>query len=469
MKRLGYLLLVFFLLNTIGLHAQIVNNWVGVLKVKEMEFELVLHVTQDGNGYKTTMDIPAQNVAGLQAATTTYKDGVFTADFQTALIKITGSIKDSGLLEGRFIQGGFDIPISFKAEQNFESVPRLKKPQDPQGPFNYEIKEVKFYNKKDSIQLAGTLTLPKGIEQPPIAIMISGSGQQNRDEEIFGHKPFWIIADDFAKKGIGVLRYDDRGIGNSSAGKDLNLKTTADFAQDAATALDYLMSLGYKNIGFIGHSEGGMIAPIVAAERKNDVQFIILMAGPGIPCDSLLILQTYLSSVASGVEANVANYNRNFTRSILDYIKSYKGKDLSHALENKIISLLDKDTMTQSLSEEEKKGIIQNTVYTMATPWMQYFLKFEPARYLKKIKCPVLAINGTKDVQVSVTENLQGIEAALKKGKNKNYQIVPISGLNHLFQPAVTGAISEYSDNPVSIDPQVLDLMSQWILKLNLH
>lgn len=468
MKKIFFGFFIAIVLLSQSLYGQITNSWLGVLEFKGAKFEIVLHIKQAGEGIYTKMDIPAQNVIGLAAESSTYTNGLYTADFTAALIKIEGYINEDGLLDAHFLQGGYDIPIKFKVENDFNAVPRLKKAQDPQEPFDYTIKEVQFKNEKDNVSLAGTLTLPKNIDNPPIAIMISGSGQQNRDSELFGHKPFWIIADDFAKKGIGVLRYDDRGMGNSEAGPDLNAKTTGDFALDAEAALDYLISLGYSKIGFIGHSEGGYIAPLIAKNRKKDVKFVIMMAGLGIPGDSLLAIQTYYSSIAEGIPDSIANYNRRFTRTMAKFVKSYKGNKLPTALENKIIAYLDKDTVSQSISEEERTTIVNNTVWNMSSPYIQYFVRADPYPILKKVKCPVLALNGTKDVQVPAAENLSRIEKALKKGRNKNYEIVYLAGLNHLFQPASTGAISEYATISMSIDPEVLNIMSKWILDLKL-
>lgn len=457
-------ILIFVLSAGFGLHAQIVNDWLGELNVQGIKFEIVLHVTEKDAGLETRMDIPVQSLTGLMADVTTYAEDTFEAKWNIAGIAIKGHIDSNGNLAAEFNQGKYIQPVDFIPVKNSEDLPKTTRQQDPKPPFDYRIKAVTFTNQKEKISLAGTLTLPGDIKNPPVVILISGSGQQNRDEEIFGHKPFWVIADDFARKGIGVLRYDDRGIGGSEAGPALSQATSRNFANDAEAALDYLLSQGYTNIGMAGHSEGGMIAPMVASERK-EVKFVILMAGPGIPCDSLLALQTYHSSVAAGAPEATAAYNKGFTMRLAQYIKTYEGDHLETALKNKIAIMLDEDVMTRDLSQGNKDQIIENTIGTMSAPWMQYFLKYEPEPYLKKLKCPVLAINGSLDIQVASMENLAGIGDALKKGKCKNYKIHEFKGLNHLFQPAKTGSVSEYGKIPVTIAPEVMDMMSGWILE----
>lgn len=447
--------------------AQIENTWVGVLEVAGMQFDIILHVTKTDNGIQTKMDIPKQGATGLKADESTYVDGAYTAAWSTPGIRIEGKINEEGQLETTFIQGPYNIPIVFKAEKEFSKLPRMERLQDPKPEFNYQIEEVEFYNSKDSVKLAGTFTSPHGVSQPPVVILVSGSGQQNRDEELFGHKPFWVIADYFANQGIAVLRYDDRGVGGSDAGKDLTKATTLDFARDAEAALDYLKKRGYKHIGILGHSEGALIGAIIAAKRK-DVDFLISMAGPGVPGDELLAMQTYKANIAMGVDEEVAQLNGRVTANIAKFAKEYKGDNLTQAMTTRLKLLIEDDSLTSVLPDEQKEQIISSSVQMMSTPWMVQFVKLDPAEYLKKVKCPVLVLNGSLDVQVPADENIAAIQQALMKAKNKNVTVHKIEGLNHLMQPATTGAPAEYAQIEITIERSVMEMMAEWIKGLQL-
>lgn len=467
MKKLIQIFAAICFLSSTSLYAQIENDWVGKLTVSGMTFDLVLHIIQDGEGIQSRMDIPKQSVSGLRAEVSTYEDGLYRGEWRSAGILIEGKIDEEGILQANFIQGNFNLPISFYAEQDVSKLPRQKRKQDPQPDFDYNIEEVTFLNRVDSVLLAGTLTSPRGISNPPVVIMVSGSGQQNRDSEIHGHKPFWVIADYLAKQGIAVLRYDDRGIGGSDAGANLKMATTLDFARDAEAAVSFLKEKGYKHIGIAGHSEGGLIAPIVAS-RNKDVDFIILMAAPGVPGDSLLTMQTYEISKASGVDETVARYNAKTTADLARYSKNYSGQNLYKALENRLSIMLDEDSLTGGMPAEEKADLISRNAELMSAPWLVQFLKIDPADYLSKVKCPVLILSGLKDVQVPAEVNTEAIVHALKRAKNKNVSLHHLEGLNHLFQRAGTGAPSEYGHIEMTIEPEVMEIMGAWISSLKL-
>ena len=299
------------------------------------------------------------------------------------------------------------------------------------------------------------LLIPKNFKNTDkILVMITGSGRQNRDEELFEHKPFAVIADDFVKKGIATLRVDDRGVGGSTKGKDDD--TSANFATDISTAVDFLAKKGYKNIGLIGHSEGGMIAPMVANTHKN-VRFLVLMAGPGTKLYELLVQQNYLSGKLAGMpqkdlsEAKIAN------QKIYDFIKNYKGNDYENDL---------KTFLNENFKGKMSEAEITQTISQTKKNWFRYFIKFNPDDYLSKVKIPVLALNGSKDFQVPAKENLEAIKTSLTKAGNKNFEIAEMEGLNHLFQECKTGAFSEYAEIEQTISPIALDKMSNWILKL---
>jgi len=260
---------------------EIIGSWAGELNVQGRKIPLIFNIKKIGDTYESTADSPMQGAKDIPIDNTIFSNDELLLDAKKLGFQYKGKFENQ-TITGTFSQGGMtiDLVLSRKKENEFE----LKRPQEPKAPFNYIIQEVTFTNPKDNNILAGTLTLPKDKKEFPIAVLITGSGQENRDSEIFGHKPFWVIADDFAKKGIGVLRIDDRGIGGSSKGN--NNDTSENFAGDINTAVDFLSKKGYKNIGLIGHSEGGLIAPMVAAKNKN-VKFLISMAGPGVSIDEL--------------------------------------------------------------------------------------------------------------------------------------------------------------------------------------
>ena len=345
------------------------------------------------------------------------------------------------------------LPLTF-VKSTGENKTVFNRPQTPKEPFDYKTEEVTFVNSIDKNTLAGTISIPKNFKNSDkILVMITGSGKQNRDEELFGHKPFAVIADDFAKKGIATLRLDDRGIGGSSKGKDDD--TSANYATDISTAVDFLVKKGYKNIGLIGHSEGGMIAPIVSTTNKN-VKFLVLMAGPGTQLDELLLKQNESAGKLAGMsdkdlaEAKIGN------QKIYNFIKNYKGNNYETDLKN---------FMTENFKGKMTDAEINQTVNQTKKNWFRYFIKFNPDHYLSKIKIPVLALNGSKDFQVPAKDNLAAIKKSLTKAGNKNFEIAEMEGLNHLFQECKTGAFSEYADIEQTISPKVLEKMSSWILK----
>ncbi|MFT4153476.1 alpha/beta hydrolase family protein [Parafilimonas sp.] len=443
-------------------HAQITGTWQGMLQVQGTEIPLVFHITKDGEIYMGTMDSPNQGAMGIKLDSVNFEHDSLSVFYKASGgIKYKGELKDT-LINGTYSQGNFSFPLQLKKISDSSKV-ALIRPQEPKPPFPYTIEDVSFKNSESNLKIAGTLTLPPNSKNPPIAVMITGSGQEDRNEELFGHKPFWVIADYFARNGIGVLRDDDRGIGGSESG-DLTHVTSADFATDVHAAIDFLQTKGYTNVGLIGHSEGGMIAPMVASQR-NDVKFIIMLAGPGVSGDSILTEQAYLGAKAEGVSENIAASNASFLRKTIEFIKNYNSDSLYAAVGNYMDTAVLRQPMFGSLSQSQRESIKVQQAKTLTNPWTLYFIKYNPAPALEKTQCPVLALNGTLDMQVPCKENLNAIEKALKKGGNQHYKIMPMEGLNHLFQHAKTGGGSEYGKIAETISPQVLEIMKDWILQ----
>jgi uncharacterized protein len=302
--------------------------------------------------------------------------------------------------------------------------------------------------------LAGTLTLPKNPGKYPAVVLISGSGPQDRNEEIFGHQPFYVLSDHLTKKGIAVLRFDDRGI-NKSTG-DFAAANTFDFATDVEAAIAYLKTrpeIDTKKIGLVGHSEGGIIAPLVAS-RSKDVGYIVLLAGTGLPGDEIILIQTELIMKVSGAPESEIEKAMKFNNEAFAIIESTStGEEVKEKLK---AYLKDLGTMDEDM--------ISQTANRFTNPWMSLFLKYDPAPILEKVKCPVLAINGEKDLQVTPKENLLAIENALKKGKNKKYTIKEYPNLNHMFQECETGLPAEYSMIEQTFSPIVMEDVANWIL-----
>lgn len=437
---------------------EIIGAWGGELAVSGTKLPLVFNIKQNGSDLITTMDSPMQGAKDIPVAKTTFEKKELTLSAPNFQLQFKG-ILNGDRIEGTFSQGQMSLPLTLTRKKDGESV--LNRPQTPKPPFNYGIEDITFINPVDKNTLAGTLTLPSNKKEFPVVILISGSGQQNRNSEIFGHKSFWVIADDFAKKGIGVLRMDDRGIGGSNGGsKDM---TTQNFAGDTNAAVEFLAQRGFTNIGLIGHSEGGIIAPMVAS-KNSKVKFIIAMAGPGIPCDDLLSLQSDAIGKASGASEEDLKSIEKTNRELYSLIKNYTGTDLKGEAKKIFIAEMQRLPKEQQPSATEIETIAEQESEKIVIPWLEFFLKINPDGYWSKLKIPVLAVNGSKDLQVVPKENLAGIKASLEKAKNKKFEVLEFPNLNHLFQEAKTGIVEEYGQIEQTIAPQVLEKMSSWIL-----
>ena len=337
-------------------------------------------------------------------------------------------------------------------------------PQEPQKPYPYYSEEITFENKKAAITLSGTLTLPQREGNFPLVILISGSGPQNRDEELLGHKPFLVLSDYLTRNGIAVLRFDDRGTADSKG--DFKSATTSDFSEDVEAALHYSLSrkeINKQKIGLIGHSEGGMIAPMVAIRNKT-IHFIVLLAGTGIPGNELLLLQEALIYKASGKNDSTILTVKEINSGAFDLVIHAKNTDqLKTDLNNYLSHSLDKNPGFLRSLGISKEDYIQRMTSSLSSPWMQYFIRYDPAKTMEKVTCPVLALNGSKDLQVPPKENLSAIKKALEKGGNKHFISEELPNLNHLFQECKTGNPSEYAQIEQTFSPAALELIGNWI------
>ena len=452
------------LLATANIFAQnIEGQWNGVLDVQGTQLRLVFNITKTATGIAATMDSPDQGAKGLPTTSASFEKSILTIVAKSMQMTYTGTLDATNTIKGEFKQGGMALPLTLTKEKAEKKA--LVRPQEPAKPYSYYTEEVTFENPKDKIILAGTLSLPTKEGKYPVVVLISGSGPQNRDEELMGHKPFLVLADYLTKNGIGVLRYDDRGTAASKG--SFKMATTADFATDVEAAVSYLTTrkdVNVKRIGLIGHSEGGIIAPIVAAKSKY-VNFIVLLAGTGIQGDKLLLLQSELIEKAMGeTDVNIKKHQKvnKGAFEIVTKAKNTEGlkQDLAVYLKEKLTEM--PDIKSTQASDED---FIKMQIDALAHPWMQYFVSYDPFPVLKDVKCPVLAINGSKDLQVPAIVNLEAIKKGLEAGGNKNVTTKELPNLNHLFQECTTGSPEEYAKIEQTFSPVALNEVLTWILK----
>lgn len=464
MKRFS-LTLIFIAIASCVFAQGIVGDWYGALNIQGTTLPLVFHITKTGDIYSTLMDSPKQGAKGFATGITTVNGNNITIEAATAGISYTGRyLPDSDKISGVFKQRVNGAPLTFFRNEAAANPAAKVRPQDPKD-FPYKQEEVAFDNTKGGDRLAGTLTMPADGKASKIVVLITGSGPQDRNEALMGHRPFLVWSDWLTRHGIAVLRYDDRGIAKSTG--NFGLATSADFAHDAEAAVNYILSrpdLKNLSIGLMGHSEGGLIAPMVASRNKA-VKFIVLLAGPGVPTEQLMVKQT--ADLMVGAPPNVVARYADRNKKLYDIVIQNPALPTVQ-LQQVILSALYQD-MHDHPNEGADSAIVKSLAQAYApllAPWMRYFLAVDPAVYLTKVKCPVLALDGTKDLQVNAEANLAGIKASLEKAGNKHFEVVTLDGLNHLFQKAGTGAVSEYSQIEETVDPVALDKVTTWINKL---
>lgn len=446
--------------------------WQGTLKFSGIELRVVFSISRTSdNTLKATYDVPEQNAIDIPVDEITFKNG----EVCLKIIPIDGVYKgnlseDGEKIDGNWIQSGMTLPLVLERTQ---AKLEIKRPQEPKEPFPYIAEEVYFKNTEAGITLAGTLTLPPSEGTSPAVLLLSGSGAQDRDEAVFGHRPFFVLADYLTRRGIAVLRVDDRGVGGSTG--DFDKATAMDYASDAIACIAYLKSrkeINHELIGLVGHSEGGMIAPI-AAVQSPDIAFIVLIASPGLPIKEMEYSEAARTLEANGASDDLIARNRAMQESLFAVINQETN---SKVVKDELTSIIEE--FFKGLSEEEKKIIgiseenlevyVHNQFRRIHSPWFRFYLNFDPGTALQKVACPVLAINGEKDVQVTSKENLRAIIGALKAGGNKNYTVKELPNLNHLLQNAETGNISEYGKIEETMSPTALQIIGDWILEQTL-
>lgn len=456
MKK-SLIILIFALLSQFAF-CQLEGEWNGTLDIQGTKLRIVFHIEKSENQFKATFDSPDQNAFGLRVEEVLFKESEVVIKIPMIGATFNGEMNnDKNEIHGTFEQGGLSIPLNLKIVKSESS--KIHRPQTPQEPYPYYSKEVFIENAIDKIKLAGTLTLPDSVGKYPVVILITGSGPQDRDETIFGHKPFLVIADHLTKKGIGVLRFDDRGVGKSTG--DFYSATTADFATDVKSCILFLKkqkNVLPNSIGLIGHSEGGITATMVAA-NNNDLAYVVLLAGSGISGEEIIYAQTekmFQDLNKIDIEKQVK-----LRRDLISIIQSEPDKEIAA---KKLKEILNNNLDVLSLQPiQDTIQLINNTISVFNGDWFRFFINYNPATDIEKITCPVLALIGEKDIQVLPEQNIPAIEEALIKGENRKYMIKEIESVNHLFQTAYSGKVSEYGEIEETISPNVLTLISDWI------
>jgi dienelactone hydrolase len=440
------------------------GSWLGKISANGGEIRLVFNLKlNDKDSLIATLDSPDQGVKNIPLGRVILNNEKLTIKAPLLLAEYNGTIINDTTINGTWTQRGGNISVNLK---KLNTAFTINRPQEPKPPYPYTTEDVTFPNNKFNIKLAGTLTTPKGEGPFPGVIMITGSGAQNRDEEILGHKPFFVISDWLSQNGIAVLRYDDRGVGKSQG--NYATATSADLATDAEAAFNFLKNnpkINPKAIGMIGHSEGGLIAPMVAASNPG-IAFIVSLAGPGVTGHQILIRQSQDISRLSGVSEEKIKNNTETSKKFYAILR--KEKDNKKA-ELKIIALYKEILEKEKTSKEDTEKAVNQLKATFGAAmytWYRYFIVTDPVIFWKKVKCPVLALNGEKDLQVAAHENLPAIEKALRSSGNNSVKIVQLPGLNHLFQHCKTGLMAEYGQLEETFSPEALKIISDWILGL---
>ncbi|RMF57635.1 MAG: alpha/beta hydrolase [Calditrichaeota bacterium] len=455
------------------IHAQegssLAGNWQGTLKVSGMELRVVFHIREGADGAFTgTMDSPDQGAAGIPVSAVLQDGQQVTFEIEAIKGSFQGTLsQDGNRINGEWRQLGSRLPLELeKTNQPAE----IKRPQEPRPPYPYRIEEITFPNEDAGIHLAGTLTLPDTSSPVPAVILVSGSGPQDRDETLMGHKPFWVLADYLTSRGIAVLRYDDRGIGQSEG--DFKTATLTDFVNDVLAGLAYLRTrkeVDPDRIGVIGHSEGAWIAPEVAV-KDGKVAFLVLLASPGVSGEELLLLQNRAILKASGFSDTFIDKQLRIQKKTFQVLKSAKSDSVARerirALNRQFLESLSPEERERLEQQGSSEALLEARLPILVSPWFRQLLTYDSRPVLARVSCPILALNGSKDLQVPSRINLSNIERVLKESGHKNFVIKELPGLNHLFQHAETGLPNEYAKIEETFAPEALEEISTWILKL---
>ena len=428
--------------------------WLGTLSVPGAELRIVFHIEGAGDSLTATLDSPDQGATGIPASSVTLEGDSLEVEVASIMGAYRGKVDAGGeQIEGTWAQGGQAFPLALERTDEAPAPKETpKRPQEPEAPLPYQAEDVTFLNKTDGVELAGTLTLPDTEGPHPAVALITGSGPQDRDETVAGHRPFLVLADHLTRQGIAVLRYDDRGVGASTG--DFAQATSEDFARDALAATAYLKTrpeIDAEKIGLLGHSEGGLVAPM-AATQSDDVAFLVLLAPPGVTGEEILYAQGALIARAEGASDSTIQNNQAQQERLFTALK--QAADSAQAAAD-VRRVLEESGLPAEAVEAQAEQV--------TSPWFRYFLTHDPAPVLEQIKVPVLALFGENDLQVPAETNRAAVEAALQAGGNEAYKVEVLPGLNHLFQTSETGAVSQYSQIEETMAAAALGAVAAWI------
>lgn len=462
------IIFTFIILLNLTLSAQELQGyWQGQLnnELQKINMQFAFSYDSSRSSYIAYLTIPQQMIIRLKINKISVADDSIKINISNFAAKYHGKIFDNDSIIGNWYQSGMSLPLILYRISEVDTF-SFNRPQNPLPPFPYISKDVEFYNKKDKIKLAGTITIPDSISKHPAVVLISGSGPQDRDESLAFHKPFALIADRLTKAGIVVLRYDDRGVAKSEG--NFSNATTFDFADDAKAAINWLKNQPFvdkNNIGVIGHSEGGIIAFYLASKEKN-LKFAIALAGVTIPCDQLIALQTKKMMQLYDMPTQITEAYYNFYLQALQIIKTEtndKWKNILDSLFNANFNNLDSSLLSKYNID---KSLINQLTFSYNNIWLKTFINIDPSDYLKNLNCNTLALFGSKDVQVPAAENEEMFkQIAMCKKKSCVVESMTFEGLNHLFQHANTGSTEEYALIEETMSDDVLETIINWIQK----
>lgn len=430
------------------------GDWLGTLRVPGQELRLAFHIEGDPGAYTAAMDSIDQGAMDIPVNTVSVVGDKVEMSVNALSAKYTGRLSSDGdSIKGTWSQGAANLPLTI---ERTDDVPQLKRPQEPKPPFPYKTEDVAFDNPDaPGVRLAGTLSIPEGPGPHSVLLFITGSGPQNRDEELMGHKPFLVISDYLVRNGYATLRCDDRGFGKSEG--DYQSATSNDFANDALAGVEFLKSrpeIDNARIGLLGHSEGGLVAPI-AATQSDDVAFMVLLAPPAVTGEEILYEQSAMILRASGNNDFIVNRSRELNEEIYTAIKNAETED---AVKEAVTAIVDE------MSEFERKAFqIDQQLPLLASPWFKNFLVYDPRPTLRQVSCPVLALFGENDLQVPPDQNLDEFKTALEEGTNPYATVLELEGLNHLFQESASGSPMEYGAIEQTISPKALETITEWL------
>lgn len=468
-----FLSLFFWVISLFATGQNFEGNWAGKLTVGEKSVEIVFRITKE-NTLTAFLDVPIQKAYNVKANEVSIDGSKLLIGIKAVSLRFEANLVSENVMSGNWIQGGMNIPTQLIRTGDFSVTKTYKRPQTPVPPFPYQANEVGFTNHDKSIQFGGTLTIPNQENSRnkkfPAVILISGTGKQDRDATMFEHKPFAVISDYLTRLGIAILRVDEREMGKTTG--DFYHSTTLDFSNDVESALDFLKlrnDIDTNNIGLLGHSEGGLIASMVAS-RRPDIKFICLLAAPGIKPADLLTQQSVDLLAAQGISNRKLEEMKPMFAQLIKAISEASDTSAARLAGEKIFSEWRADasksvvrSTTGVKDDSSMNEYINKLVKALNTPWHMYYMKLDPENYLSRVSCNVLAINGEKDAQVSAKSNLEAIRQYLEKTKVSSFEIVSLPGLNHLFQHCKKCSFGEYGEIEETFAPEALEIIGKWI------